>query len=140
MTRPLRKVAYIDDETILSTIVELALRDIPGAVLSYFSSGADAIEILTKNPPDLILLDLVMPGMSGEDTLRELRRHPATAKTPAVLITGNIRKFDAGRFQDLGALAVLQKPFDPFSLGNNIRLLWEDSQEDEGDRPAAAES
>jgi CheY-like chemotaxis protein len=70
--------------------------------------------------PDAILLDVMMPGMDGPSTFRELRKNPATSKIPVLLLTAKVQSNDQRRFADLGVEAVLFKPFDPLTLSTQI--------------------
>ena len=67
-----------------------------------------------------------MPGMDGPTTFRELRKNPATAKIPVLLLTAKVQSSDQRRFADLGVEAILFKPFDPLTLSSQIStvLKW----------------
>jgi CheY-like chemotaxis protein len=69
----------------------------------------------------------MMPGMDGPTTFRELRKNPATAKIPVLLLTAKVQGPDQRRFADLGVEAVLLKPFDPLTLASQMEkvLGWE---------------
>jgi CheY-like chemotaxis protein len=73
-----------------------------------------------EQQPDAILLDVMMPGMDGPTTFRELRKNPATAGIPVLLLTAKVQGTDQRRFADLGVEAVLFKPFDPLTLSTQI--------------------
>jgi len=68
----------------------------------------------------------MMPGMDGPSTFRELRKNPATARIPVLLLTAKVQSTDQRRFADLGVEAVLFKPFDPLTLATQISsvLSW----------------
>ena len=84
------------------------------------SSGAQGLARAAEYRPDAILLDVMMPGMDGPSTFRELRKNPATARIPVVLLTAKVQSNDQRRFADLGVEAVLFKPFDPMTLSSQI--------------------
>jgi CheY-like chemotaxis protein len=84
------------------------------------SSGAQGLARAEKHQPDAILLDVMMPGMDGPTTFRELRKNPATARIPVLLLTAKVQGADQRRFADLGVVAVLFKPFDPMTLSTQI--------------------
>ena len=84
------------------------------------TNGVEARQIARDARPDLILLDVMMPGMDGPTTFRELRKNPATAKIPVLLLTAKVQGSDQRRFADLGVEAVLFKPFDPLTLSTQI--------------------
>jgi len=91
------------------------------------NSGAQGLASAIQNQPDAILLDVMMPGMDGPTTFRELRHNPATARIPVLLLTAKVQSTDQKRFADLGVEAVLFKPFDPLTLSEQIAgaLGWE---------------
>jgi CheY-like chemotaxis protein len=74
----------------------------------------------TSYQPDAILLDVMMPGMDGPATFRELQKNPATAHIPVMLLTAKVQATDRSRFADLGVKAVLVKPFDPLTLSQQV--------------------
>jgi CheY-like chemotaxis protein len=82
--------------------------------------GAQGITCAIEYQPDAILLDVMMPGMDGPTTFRELRKNPATAHIPVLLLTAKVQSNDQRRFADLGVDAVLFKPFDPLTLSTQI--------------------
>jgi CheY-like chemotaxis protein len=89
------------------------------------AGGAEAVRSAAAYAPDLILLDMMMPGMDGLATMDALRKLPETAATPMVFFTANTQ--DQVR-QDLlrrGALGVIIKPIEPNALVEQIRALWQ---------------
>jgi CheY-like chemotaxis protein len=91
------------------------------------NSGAQGILRAAQYQPDAILLDVMMPGMDGPTTFRELRGNPATARIPVLFLTAKVQATERRRFADLGVQAVLVKPFDPMTLSTQIAsaLGWE---------------
>ena len=84
------------------------------------NSGAQGLLRAAESQPDAILLDVMMPGMDGPTTFRELRKNPKTASIPVLLLTAKVQSSDQRRFADLGVAAVLFKPFDPLTLASQI--------------------
>ena len=84
-------------------------------------SGAEGIEEAVRWQPDLILLDVMMPGLDGPATLAELQSMPATSAIPVVFITARTQAQDVSRLRSLGAAGVIAKPFDPMALAGQIR-------------------
>ena len=74
--------------------------------------------------PDLVLLDVMMPGMDGPETLRRLRELPSVARTPVVFMTAKVQSRDLERYHELGAAEVIFKPFDPMTLSDQVRRIW----------------
>lgn len=114
------KVLIIDDEEDTRSICSMSLGLIDGAEVVEASSGKEGIKVAAEEKPDVIILDLLMPEMDGTATLRNLRKNPETAEIPVIFLTvkGMFSEFDD--LKNLGALAVLTKPFDPTRLGSQI--------------------
>jgi CheY-like chemotaxis protein len=119
----LRKVMLVDDEDDIRTIGNLSLSRVGGWQTVLAASGAEALEKAAAEKPDLILLDVMMPGMDGPTTFGKLRAQEATARTPIIFMTAKIQKQEVARYLELGALGVIGKPFDPMTLPQEIRKL-----------------
>jgi CheY-like chemotaxis protein len=115
-----RKVLIIDDEDDIREVAALSLESVAGWEVIVAISGAQGLARAIEHRPDAILLDVMMPGMDGPSTFRELRKNPATAKIPVLLLTAKVQSSDQRRFADLGVEAVLFKPFDPLTLSDQI--------------------
>ena len=121
MTR--RRVLVVDDDDDVREVTSFSLELIGGYEVIDADRGATAIELARSHRPDLVLLDVMMPGMDGPATFRALRADPATADIPVVLLTA---KAQVGLDRDeADALAgVISKPFDPRGLVETIdRIL-----------------
>lgn len=114
------KVLIIDDEDDIREVAALSLESVAGWEVVTASSGSQGLARAAEHLPDAILLDVMMPGMDGPTTFRELRKNPATAKIPVLLLTAKVQSSDQRRFADLGVEAVLFKPFDPLTLSDQI--------------------
>jgi CheY-like chemotaxis protein len=79
--------------------------------------------------PDLILLDVMMPGMDGPATLAQLRKRPVSADTPVIFMTAKVQREEIDRFLALGAVAVIPKPFDPLTLADEVEAIWQRTQQ-----------
>ncbi len=115
-----RKILIIDDEDDIREVAALSLESVAGWEVIVANSGAQGLARAIDRQPDAILLDIMMPGMDGPTTFRELRKNPATAKIPVLLLTAKVQSSDQRRFADLGVDAVLLKPFDPLTLSAQI--------------------
>jgi len=114
------KILIIDDEDDIREVASLSLQTVAGWDVIVASSGAQGVARASEQRPDAILLDVMMPGMDGPTTFRELRKNPATAGIPVLLLTAKVQGSDQRRFADLGVHAVLFKPFDPLTLSTQI--------------------
>ena len=114
------KILIIDDEDDIREVAALSLESVAGWDVVTANSGAQGVARAIEHQPDAILLDVMMPGMDGPSTFRELRKNPATAKIPVLLLTAKVQSSDQRRFADLGVASVLFKPFDPMTLADQI--------------------
>lgn len=117
------KILYVDDEDDIREIAVMALELDPEISVKSCSSGSDALTTVTQWLPDLILLDVMMPGMDGPETLERLRQAPETSAIPVVFITARTQPEDIERFMGLGAAGVISKPFDPMTLAERASAL-----------------
>jgi len=115
-----RKILIIDDEDDIREVAALSLESVAGWEVVTASSGSQGLARAAEHNPDAILLDVMMPGMDGPTTFRELRKNPVTAKIPVLLLTAKVQNSDQRRFADLGVESVLFKPFDPLTLADQI--------------------
>ena len=93
----------------------------PDFVTRSCGSGHEALAIAADWPPDIILLDVMMPVMDGPATLAQLRRNPQTAEIPVVFMTARAQTRELDLFRSLGAVGVIPKPFDPMTLAASVR-------------------
>ncbi|HET9448373.1 MAG TPA: response regulator [Steroidobacteraceae bacterium] len=121
----LRTVLYVDDEPDIREIVELSLGLVEGLRVEVCESGERALQRLPDITPDLVLLDVMMPGTDGPTTLQRMRADPRFARIPVIFVTAKAMPAEVARFRELGAVAVVAKPFDPMQLGQQIVAIWE---------------
>lgn len=124
----LQRVLYVEDDPDIQMVAQMALEVVGGLTLRTCSSGQEAVQAAASFNPDLILLDVMMPGMDGPATLAELRKLPATASTPVVFMTAKVQTAEVTHYKSLGAVGVIAKPFDPMELPQQVRQLWQESQ------------
>jgi CheY-like chemotaxis protein len=113
----------VDDEPDIRTIGEIALRDVGGLRVTMASSGREALDIAAGAPPDVILLDVMMPDMDGPTTLERLRQDERTRSVPVVFMTAKVQRTEVERYMRLGAAGVVAKPFDPMQLAAEVRRV-----------------
>jgi CheY-like chemotaxis protein len=119
----IRKVLLVDDEDDIRTIGFLSLSRVGGWLTVLASSGVEAVTKAASEKPDLILLDVQMPGLDGPTTFNRLRAQEATANLPIIFMTAKIQKQEVARYLELGAIGVIGKPFDPLTLPAEIKRL-----------------
>ncbi|HQV22068.1 MAG TPA: response regulator [Agitococcus sp.] len=122
------KVLYVDDEPDIRTIVEFALEDEEGLTIQLCASGAEALTRVESYQPDIILLDVMMPSMDGPTTLQHLRTKPCCVNMPVVFVTAKVQPHEVAHFKQLGAVAVIAKPFDPMTLAEQVWAIWRGCQ------------
>ena len=124
MARDLRKILYVEDEEDIRMVGEMSLADVGGFEVRSCASGAEAIAAAPGFAPDLIVLDVMMPGMDGPTALNALRALPGFAAVPAIFMTAKIMAAEVAELKAAGAIEVVPKPFDPMTLPDEIRAIW----------------
>ena len=124
MVTELRRILLVEDDPDIQIVARLALTDLAGFELEVCSSGLEALEKAPRFAPDLILLDVMMPDLDGLSTLKELRRRSSVGETPVIFMTAKAQPEEVAEYRRLGALDVIIKPFDPMSLGDEVRRIW----------------
>jgi DNA-binding response OmpR family regulator len=121
-----RKVLVVEDDPEQLEVIRLNLQA-AGFAIGTAANGTDALVKTRSISPDLIVLDLMLPGLNGFDVCDSLRRDPATATVPIIMLTGMRSQF--GRFAGMesGANDFLLKPFDPAQLVAKIEKLLDQS-------------
>lgn len=120
----LPKILHVEDDADIREIAMMALEVVGGLTVTQCASGREALERAPAEAPDLILLDVMMPGMSGDETLLALREMPQFAQTPAIFMTAKAQQSEVERLKALGALDIITKPFDPMTLAEQIVDIW----------------
>ncbi len=121
------KVLLVDDEPDIRKIARISLEAVGKWTALLASSGPEALSVAAAESPDVILLDVMMPGMDGPTTLDRLRGEPCTARIPVLFMTAKVQKQEVERYLRLGAAGVICKPFDPMSLPDEIRTILGES-------------
>ena len=102
----------------------MALQAVGGFTVIACASGQEALSAALDARADLLLLDVMMPGLDGPGTLLALRDIPATAHTPVIFMTAKVQAAEVAFYKELGALEVIPKPFDPMELSAQIQRIW----------------
>lgn len=125
MPDELTRVVYVEDEPDIQAIVRIALESIGGMQVTVFSSGQEAIARAADVQPQLLVLDVMMPGLDGPGTLRLLREQAPLRNVPAIFMTAKAQPQEIAALQQQGAIAVVSKPFDPMQLAAELRRHWQ---------------
>jgi CheY-like chemotaxis protein len=119
----IEKVLLVDDDKNIRLIAQIGLEDTPDWIVTTAESGAEAIAKATADPPDLILLDMMMPDMDGKSTLVKLRANASTSHIPIIFMTAKVQTQELESYLALGAAGVISKPFDPITLSADIKRV-----------------
>lgn len=121
----LQRILYVEDEPDIQAVAKLALEMVGGFAVKVCSSGEEALREAEAFAPDMILLDVMMPGMDGPSTLKALRALPSLADIPVAFMTAKVQPAEVAHYRTLGARDVIAKPFDPMTLASQVRAIWE---------------
>lgn len=121
----LERILCVEDEADIQAVIQVALEMVGGFQVKLCDTGQAALDAVVPFGAELILLDVMMPGMDGPSTLRALRARPETAAIPVIFMTARVQPVEVAEFMVLGALAVIAKPFDPMTLAREIEALWQ---------------
>jgi len=124
----IQRILYAEDEEDIRITAKMAL-ELDGWEILPCNSGDELLENIASFKPDLILLDVMMPGMDGPTTFLELKKNPETARLPVIFMTAKTQVREVAKYKELGALGVITKPFDPMNLTTQIRQLWNTGHE-----------
>jgi DNA-binding response OmpR family regulator len=121
-----KHLLIIDDEDHIREVACLSLEMTQGWRVSTAHCGAVGVELAKREKPDAILLDVMMPDRDGPTTLRELQLAAETKDIPVIFLTAKVQGPDRRKFLELGVQGIIAKPFDPLTLGEQIRevLGW----------------
>jgi two-component system, OmpR family, response regulator len=126
MTVPkLERILLTEDEPDIQLIAKFALEHIGKFTVELCSSGSEALAKVDAFQPDLIVLDVMMPGMDGPTTFKALRNLPQSATTPIIFMTAKVQPQEIAEYKALGAIEVINKPFDAMKLSARILSIWE---------------
>jgi CheY-like chemotaxis protein len=120
----LNKILHVEDEGDIREIANMALELIGGFQVAQAELGSVALEIIEDFAPDMILIDVQMPGMTGPETLEAIRKLPGYETIPAIFMTAKVGESDKGSLLGPHELGLITKPFDPTTLATQIRELW----------------
>lgn len=120
----LRRILHVEDDPSIQAVARLALEVVGGFQVLSCASGAQALDEVETFAPDFILLDVMMPGMDGPQTLRCLSERIDLAQVPVAFMTAKVQSREIEHLRSLGARDVIIKPFDPMRLADQIRSIW----------------
>jgi two-component system OmpR family response regulator len=120
---------YVDDDADIREIVQMSL-SLDGQMSVHVADGGErALTKMRAEQPDLVMLDVMMPGMDGPTVLARMRDDDDLRHIPVIFMTAKANPQEVARFRDLSAIGVIAKPFDPMALGGQVKALWKSHHE-----------
>ena len=120
--KSMMRLLLVEDDPVIQIVAKAAL-GLARFDVSIASNGLEALECVAAAPPDVILLNWMMPKLDGPNTCARLKADPATKDIPVIFLTSRSGEEDRQRCLALGAAGLIPKPFDPRTLGENAREL-----------------
>lgn len=122
--RELKRILLVEDEPDIRKIARIALKNIGGFEVEVSDSGHEALKMIQACQPDLAILDVMMPGMDGPTTLQKIRKIEGFAELPVMFMTAKVQPHEINEYMALGILGVISKPFDPVTLPQEVKDIW----------------
>lgn len=123
MAAEIKRVMLVDDEEDIRTIAEISLRVVGGWEVVLAASGEEALALVPERHPDVVLLDVMMPGIGGPGALAGLRAQPGGEALPVIFVTAKVQRDEVARYEAMAVAGVIAKPFDPMTLPERVRAL-----------------
>jgi len=118
-----KRILIVDDDIGIRRIVQLSLNTIANWEVLLASSGSEGVAIAEAELPDAILLDVMMPGMDGIETLSKMQANPATKLIPIILLTAKSKVSAEKPFNNIAIAGIITKPFKAPQLVTQIRSI-----------------
>lgn len=122
-SKKIEKVLMVDDDANIRLITEMSLKKLTAWQITVAASGREALMAAEKEPPDLILLDMMMPQMDGLTVFAELKTKLGVDMPKVILMTAKVQSHEVDHYKQLGAAGIISKPFDPMTLPDQIRAI-----------------
>ncbi len=120
----LTRILHVEDDRSIQAVAKVALEVVGGFQVLSCISGQEALDKVCDFDPHFILLDVMMPGMDGPETLARLRELVDLSQVPVAFMTAKVQPAEIEHYRSLGARDVIIKPFDPMQLANQVRSIW----------------
>ncbi len=116
------KILVVEDDHDIAQLLAITMKK-AGFEVAVSENGYDALSLIRRLPPDLLILDLMIPGIDGFDVCKELKRDPKTAAVPVLILTARGEEIDRIIGLELGADDYVVKPFSPRELLLRVRAI-----------------
>lgn len=120
----LKRVLHVEDDPSIRMVATLALEKVGKLQVLSCEGGQQALDKVRDYDPQVILLDVMMPGMDGPTTLQNLRKLIDLQNRLVLFMTAKVQQKEIEEYLALGAFAVIIKPFDPMTLAEQVRQHW----------------
>ena len=127
MSQELRRVLYLEDDPSIAEIAVMAMQGFSNLEVLHCDRGQLAVEAFSEFDPEILLFDVMLPGMDGVQTLDAVR-NCLVVRMSVIFMTAKAQTHEQQQYMDLGALSVIVKPFDAFMLGDQLKTLWQTRQ------------
>ncbi len=117
------QILHVEDDPDIREIAKISFELSGDFVLTQCASGEEALIVVQDFVPDLLLLDVMMPGMDGRQTLKKMREMPHLKEIPVIFLTARVQPSEEKELLDLGAEKVIIKPFDPLELSSDVQSV-----------------
>lgn len=125
----LNKIIVAEDAPDIRAFMKLSLEMIGGFDVRFCNSGVTVCQTALDDKPDLIMLDVMMPDMDGPTTLSHILDDEQLKDIPVVFCTAKAMSSEQDRLKELGAIAIITKPFDPKTLPDQLNSIWLEHQQ-----------
>ncbi|MAZ21497.1 response regulator [Roseovarius nubinhibens] len=119
-----KKILHAEDDPDIREIARMSLEMIGGFEILQCASGEEVLKAANDFAPDMFLMDVMMPGMDGRESVRQLRQSANFAETPVVFVTAKASNVDVDQLKEEFEAAVITKPFDPITLPDQLKEIW----------------
>jgi CheY-like chemotaxis protein len=113
-------VLVIDDEASVQWVIQSCLEDVAGWQVCVASSAREGLAIALEQKPGAIILDMMMPEMDGVGFLKARQAHPELQEIPVILLTAKVEWVETSRYQAVGAVGAIAKPFNPIQFVDQV--------------------
>jgi CheY-like chemotaxis protein len=117
-----KQILVVDNEQYIQEVAKICLETVAGWKVETASSGEEGIIKAGTYQPDAILLDVMMPEMDGIATFEKLQANPLTKAIPVILLTAKIQASDRRRYNQMGIISAIAKPFNPLELATELAI------------------
>ena len=126
MTQVLQRVLHVEDDPSIRLVTSLTLEKIGKYTVLSCDGGPAALEQAEAFDPQVLLLDVMMPGMDGPSTLEGLKRRLDLSNRLVLFMTAKVQQQELDHYRSIGAWAVITKPFDPMTLPVEVNRYWQE--------------